>query len=606
MTSPRAVRLRTTILLGVLGLVVALVAAAMLILSAMLEHEARRSLVADLDRAGVVADELHALRQSLYRSEALTVAQEPRLKAVLGTSDIDRATIVDVALEMQKAGGADLFLLLDADGHLIVDTADPEAAGFDMRGQPLVNAALTEGDAGGVWTQAQRVFQVHARRLGFGDTVVGVLILGHLHDDRVAAAVQRQTGTGVALVLDGAAVAHGPDELGLTTALAPLTADLGDEVVERTLLGERYLLRRARVPGYTGERALGAVFFESLDEALVTSRALTRWLSLLAVLGLLVAAGLAYAIARRLSRPVDRLVEFTRTLAAGQLEARAPVDGPIEVQTLALAMNTMAGELARSRVQLAVTERLERELEIATRIQTSILPRDVVVPGFTIAARMLPASEVGGDYYDILPVEDGCWLGIGDVAGHGLTAGLVMLMVQSLIAVLVQERPDARPAQLLPALNTILHRNIRDRLEQDEHVTLTLLRVLASGQVFFAGAHEDIVLCRAADGSCERIETPGTWLGVVPDIGPAMPEARLQLRPGDLMLLYSDGVTEAMDARRQQFGMDRLCAALAARRELPVEQICTELMAEVAAWTDVQRDDVTLLVLRYLDPATTA
>lgn len=606
MTSPRAARLRTTILLGVLGLVVALVAAAMLILSALLEHEARRSLVADLERAGAVSDELHALRQSLYRSEALTVAQEPRLKAVLGTSDIDRATIVDVAQEMQKAGGADLFLLLDADGRLIVDTADPEAAGFDMRGQPLINAALTEGDAGGVWTQAQRVFQVHARRLGFGDTVVGVLIVGHIHDDRVAATVQRQTGTGVALVLDGAVVAHGPDELGLAAALAPMTADLGDEVVERTLHGERYLLRRARVPGYTGERALGAVFFESLDEALATSRALTRWLSLLAVLGVLVAAGLAWAIARRLSRPVDRLVEFTRTLAAGQLEARAPVDGPIEVQTLALAMNAMAGELARSRVQLAVTERLERELEIATRIQTSILPRGVVVPGFTIAARMVPASEVGGDYYDILPVEDGCWLGIGDVAGHGLTAGLVMLMVQSLIAVLVQERPDARPAQLIPALNTILHRNIRDRLEQDEHVTLTLLRVLADGQVFFAGAHEDIVLCRAADGSCERIETPGTWLGVVADIGPAMPDARLRLRPGDLMLLYSDGVTEAMDARRQQFGMDRLCGALAARRELPVEQICTELMAEVAAWTDVQRDDVTLLVLRYLDPAATA
>ncbi|MBA3546770.1 MAG: hypothetical protein H0T76_09835, partial [Nannocystis sp.] len=158
MTSPGAVRLRTTILLGVLGLVVALVAAAMLILSALLEHEARRSLVADLDRAGVVSDELHALRQSLYRSEALTVAQEPRLKAVLGTSDIDRATIVDVAQEMQKAGGADLFLLLDAGGQLIVDTADPEAVGFDMRGQPLINAALSEGDAGGVWTQAQRVY----------------------------------------------------------------------------------------------------------------------------------------------------------------------------------------------------------------------------------------------------------------------------------------------------------------------------------------------------------------------------------------------------------------------------------------------------------------
>ena len=198
------------------------------------------------------------------------------------------------------------------------------------------------------------------------------------------------------------------------------------------------------------------------------------------------------------------------------------------------------------------------------KIQTSILPRERAAPGLELDARMQPASEVGGDYYDILPVADGCWLGIGDVAGHGLTAGLVMLMVQSLIAVLVQERPDARPSQLIPALNAMLYKNIRDRLAQDEHVTLTLLRVFVDGRVFFAGAHEDIVICRAESGACELVETPGTWLGVVPDVGPGMPDSQLQLRPGDLMLLYSDGVTEAMNAARQQYGLQRLSAALAA------------------------------------------
>ncbi len=600
---PRAVRLRTTILVAVLGLVVALVGATVILLSALLEREARRQIVEDLARAGAVFDELHALRQSLYRSETLTVAQEPRLKAVLGTADIDRATIVDVAQEMQKSGGADLFVLLDADGRLIVDTADPEAVGFSLAGQPLVAAALGDGDAGGVWTQGARVFQVHARRLAFGDTVVGVLILGHIHDDRVAAVVQRQTGSGVALVLDGAAVAHGLDDPGLAAVIAPIAAELGDTVEERTLLGTRYLLRRARVPGYTGDRALAVVFARSLDAALATSRALTRWLYLLAGAAVLLAAGLAWAIARRLSRPVGALVVFPRTLAARQLGARAPVGGPGEARGLGGGLGGMAGELARGRAQLAVQERLERELEIAQRIQTSILPRKVVVPGLDLAASMLPASEVGGDYYDILPVaDDGCWLGIGDVAGHGLTAGLVMLMVQSLIAVLVQERPDARPAQLIPALNSMLYKNIRDRLEQDEHVTLTLLRLHADGRVFFSGAHEDIIVCRAATGRCERIETPGTWLGVVPDVGPAMPDSELRLQPGDLMLLYSDGVTEAMNGRRMQFGMDRLCDALVARRERPAVDICAALMGDVKAWTAQQYDDVTVLVLRYLGP----
>jgi len=597
-----AVKLRTTILLGVLALLVALVAATVVLLSLVLERDARRQIVADLERAEAVFADLHALRQSLYRSETLTVAQEPRLKAVLGTSDIDRATIVDVAGEMQKTGGADLFLLTDGAGRLIVDTAEPTVENADLGGQPLVRAALADGEASGVWTQEERVFQVHARRLAFGDEIVGVLILGHILDERVIRAVQRQTGSDVVMVLDGVVVDHSLIDTELAAAVAPITGSLGDGVQEQTLRGDRYLLRRTRVPGYAGDRALAVVFIDSLDAALATSRALTRWIYLMAALALLLAAGLAWAIARRLSRPVVELVEFTRRIAAGELTTRAPLHGPVEVQALAVAMNHMADDLVTARHNLAAKERLEKELEIATRIQTSILPHDMAAPGVEIDARMRPASEVGGDYYDILPVADGCWLGIGDVAGHGLTAGLVMLMVQCLIAVLVQERPAARPSELLPALNSMLYKNIRDRLTQDEHVTLTLLRVVADGRVFFAGAHEDIVVCRAAGGPCQRIETPGTWLGVVPEIGPPMPDSELRLAPGDVMLLYTDGVTEAMNARREQFGMDRLCTALEQVRDRPVGEICDHLIAVVAAWTAEQHDDVTLLVLRQTGP----
>ena len=164
-------RLRSTILLGVLGVLIALVVATVLVISLRLEGDARRQIVADLERAGTVFTDLNALRRSLHRSETQTVAQEPRLKAVLGTSDIDRATIVDVADEMQKAGGADLFLLLDARGRLLVDTAEPTAVDLDLTGQPVVRAALADGEASGVWTQAQQVLEVHARRLGFGEGI---------------------------------------------------------------------------------------------------------------------------------------------------------------------------------------------------------------------------------------------------------------------------------------------------------------------------------------------------------------------------------------------------------------------------------------------------
>ena len=115
-----------------------------------------------------------------------------------------------------------------------------------------------------------------------------------------------------------------------------------------------------------------------------------------------------------------------------------------------------------TRRQVAERERLEKEMEIATRIQTSILPRDVTVPGLEIAATMRTATEVGGDYYDVIPVEGGCWMGIGDVAGHGLGTGLVMLMMQSGIGALCRKLPDASPRELLLALNAMLVDNVRD------------------------------------------------------------------------------------------------------------------------------------------------
>jgi hypothetical protein len=88
---------------------------------------------------------------------------------------------------------------------------------------------------------------------------------------------------------------------------------------------------------------------------------------------------------------------------------------------------------------------LEKELEIGARIQTCILPAAIEVPGLSVSARMIPASEVGGDYYGVFPTHDGAWIGIGVVAGHGLTSGLVMLMMQSAVAALGRARPDALP-----------------------------------------------------------------------------------------------------------------------------------------------------------------
>jgi sigma-B regulation protein RsbU (phosphoserine phosphatase) len=392
-------------------------------------------------------------------------------------------------------------------------------------------------------------------------------------------------------------------------------ATLGDggAITEVTFAGSRWLAvaapfpdaRRAQggQPGPAAKRPIRYLVLRSLDRALEAWRSVARALLAIATVALLSSLALASGLSRRLSRPLDALVRLTERLGAGDLEARAEVARPVELRALGDSLNRMAAELLESRRQLAEKARLQRELEIATRIQTSILPREVRVAGLEVAATMRPANEVGGDYYDVLPFEGGAWIGIGDVAGHGLTAGLVMMMIQSIVASLVDGNAIESPSEVLRVLNRTLYDNIRRRLGQDEHVTLTLLRYdAARGSMVHAGAHEEIIVCRG-DGRCERIATPGTWLGAMPEVDRFMVDSRFELQGGDLVALYSDGLIQAMDRAGEQWGLERLCALLSVHRERPVTEIRDRVLDDVLRFTGAParplEDDVTLLLLRY-------
>jgi sigma-B regulation protein RsbU (phosphoserine phosphatase) len=238
-----------------------------------------------------------------------------------------------------------------------------------------------------------------------------------------------------------------------------------------------------------------------------------------------------------------------------------------------------------------------RDLEIARQIQTSILPRRVDVEGIEISAGMVPAEEVGGDYYDILPVTGGCWIGIGDVAGHGLGAGLIMVMIQSMVMTLVRSNEKARPRDIVGLLNRLLYENIRGRLNQDDHVTFCLMRYGGDGQVVFAGAHEEILVWRTT-GLCERIATRGTWLGAVRDIDKVTEDQTLQLQPGDLMILYTDGLIESRNKSGKHFGFERLAALVEKHRSESADAIQRRILGRLKRWTDKQEDDVTVIVVR--------
>lgn len=282
------------------------------------------------------------------------------------------------------------------------------------------------------------------------------------------------------------------------------------------------------------------------------------------------------------------------TLSRAYEELRIARDALAESQ-----LQVAEQQAAIVRLVAAEKERLERELALAARIQTSILPRIMDVPGLSVAACMVPATEVGGDYYEVLPVEDGAWLGIGDVAGHGLTAGLVMLMIQSAVSALCKFEPSAAPAGVLTSVNALIYDNVRRRLLQKEHATLSLLRYHRTGELTFAGGHEEIALLRAGDKECSLVGMPGPWIGGMKNIAHVIEETTVHLEKGDLFVLYTDGVTEARSRSGELYGLERLREIVARRRSDSVGELCDALVSDVRQFAHEQVDDVTVVVARH-------
>jgi phosphoserine phosphatase RsbU/P len=596
-------RLRSTILIGVLALIAVVVGATVVSLTVVLERNARERLAEDLARSGEVFSEVQRYRQTLARSECQLLAEEPRLKANVRSAD--RNTVVTETLELTKTLALDLFVVTDADGNVLVDTTAPTAAVTSLAKDPIVSKAFTQPVAG-IWQRGSTVYQVQGRRMAYPDAVIGTLVIGYKVDTKLVEAVKRQTSSNAVIelgdqVVTMSSIEGDPAATAVSAAIRPVVNGEGIPR-EITIAGTTYLALAAELPKQIGtDQPLRYVVFQSLDKALEASRALSRIVYGIAAVALFAAILFAITLSRRLSKPLDQLVDFATKIAAGKLDARTLVQGSVEVRELGTAMNRMAADLRTSQDVLADRTRLEGEIDIARRIQTTILPPVTEAIGLEIAARMIPASEVGGDYYDVRPAEDGCWIGVGDVAGHGLPAGIVMLMVQSAVATVTKSNLGS-PAELLGILNDVVYDNIHHRMLQNEYVTFVLIRYHTDGRITFAGAHEELLLLRKATGKCETLDTPGTWVGAASEIRVVTKDSSARLEAGDLLVVYTDGITEAENGAGEPFGVERICKELENTHEQPVTAIRDHVLKTAQAWSPIQVDDMTLVVMRYAGP----
>jgi serine phosphatase RsbU (regulator of sigma subunit) len=284
-----------------------------------------------------------------------------------------------------------------------------------------------------------------------------------------------------------------------------------------------------------------------------------------------------------------QLAEYSRTLEQRVGERTAQL---AQANAEITALNT--------RLQ-ADNVRMGAELEVTRKLQQMLLPTAQelqAIQDLDIACYMEPADEVGGDYYDILSYNGQIKIGIGDVTGHGLESGVIMVMTQAIVRALLTNG-ETDPVRFLDTLNRTLYGNAQ-RMGTDKNLTLALLDYVA-GEVRLSGQHEEMIVIRR-DGDVELVDTSdlGFPIGLADEIAPFIAYTTVTLQPGDGVVLYTDGITEAENTLGELYGLERLCAVVSTHWGQTAATITAAVVADVRQHigTHVVYDDVTLVVVK--------
>jgi sigma-B regulation protein RsbU (phosphoserine phosphatase) len=237
------------------------------------------------------------------------------------------------------------------------------------------------------------------------------------------------------------------------------------------------------------------------------------------------------------------------------------------------------------------------EMSIAKRIQTALLPLKKNIAGFEVAATMLPATMVGGDYYDIIKNDRGeQWVTIGDVSGHGVEAGLIMMMVQTSITSCVHSSNSMKPSEVFIEVNKVIRKNLL-RLNSKKYMTLSIVKI-EDEQLIVAGRHQDFVIYREADHKLEIVPAEGTWLGLSDDISEYTNDTVIPVSKNDIIVLYTDGITEAFDDQDELFGDERFHEIILSHGSQSPRELLQTIVSSVNSHQVDQYDDISLVLLK--------
>lgn len=376
------------------------------------------------------------------------------------------------------------------------------------------------------------------------------------------------------------------------------------------------------------EREIYASLIAAQEEISAATRSVLFWQIATVIFCLFIVLAAVYAISGRITAGLSALADAARRLQQKDYSVRVNVPTRDEVGAVGVAFNKMAEEiryhtenlenlveertheLANANEEITALNaklksenlRLGAELDVARQIQMMVLPKSNelgTIPKIEVAGYMVPADEVGGDYFDVLQSDGRVKVGIGDVTGHGLESGVLMLMVQS-VARALQEKGGGDPREFLEVLNRAIYKNI-ERTETDKHLSLAFLDY-EDNRITISGQHEEVLVVRG-EGDVELINTIdlGFPIGLESDIGDFIATHDFRFDSGDIVVLHTDGVTEAESPEGELFGLDRLCDSARKYRSGSADEIKEGIIADLMAHIGTQKvhDDITLVVMRH-------
>jgi sigma-B regulation protein RsbU (phosphoserine phosphatase) len=306
---------------------------------------------------------------------------------------------------------------------------------------------------------------------------------------------------------------------------------------------------------------------------------------------------------------VSSLSAASKQMVDGTLTKTITLDTRDELAEVVGSFNNIAVALVQANQEVTILNqrlkaenlRMSAELAVTRKLQEMMLPKEAELKSIEeleIAGFMEPANEVGGDYYDVLRHNGFVKIGIGDVTGHGLESSVLMIMVQTAVRTLLANN-ETDPVQFLNVVNRTIYDNVQ-RMNSDKNLSLSLLDY-KDGTLRLSGQHEEMIVVREG-GRVERIDTIdlGFPIGLEAEIADFVAHADVQLHPGDVVVLYTDGITEAEDINGVLYGLERLTEVVSQNWQCSAKEIRQAAIDDVRRHIGQQKvyDDITLLVIK--------